>query len=642
MLACLPRRLAVLLVTLATFVTVATAVPAQAATTPPAGLQVVSTSASAVRVTWRAISGVSRYRIQYATSSSMANANYRRFSGTSGELSGLVSDQTYYIKVRAITADGANLSPYSAAIKARTRDSGEYPFLSPAALAASASSETALAVTWAARGTDNRYRISWATTSGFTDPGYLRVTGTKATVTGLKAGTRYYLKVRVIAPDGGNLSAYSTPVTATTRAKGGTQNPTQSSLQAPAGLAVSKAARTSVEVSWKAVAGAPRYRVQYATTPTMTGAAELQATGTSLEITGLDPGTTYHIKVRVITAAGVSLSPYTAAVSVTTSKVAPGPSPLRIATYNVHCANCFAGLANELTWYQRRDSVVSTVLTQAPDVIGFQEASQGWLKDGNGKPLSDLAQFEDLVQRLGNPYKLTNPHRNNCVKSTTPTKCVYSNRGASQGVKIVYNSAVLRLVNQGSLQLSQISKSDNERYLAWAILEVKQTGHRFFFGDTHLEPTKDASGDSSYFNLRVAQTKEILAEVAKRNPAKLPTLIVGDFNSHKWTPPSNGPYDTMRSAGYVDPLGNSYRSTRTTSGATAARRIRANFSSYNGFARKAPSFGYLNGTYLDYIWTSSGVTVEEWETVVNVDAEGSFVGVIPSDHNMLRADVLLP
>ena len=545
MLACLPRRLAVLLVTLATIVTVAAAVPAQAATAAPAGLQVASTSASAVALTWRAVSGVSRYRIQYSTSSSMANAAYRRFSGTSGELTGLASDQTYHIKVRAITADGANLSPYSAAIKTRTRGSGEYPFLSPGALAASASSETALAVTWTSRGTDNRYRISWATTSSFTAPGYLRVTGTKATVTGLRAGTKYYLKVRVITPEGGNLSAYSPAVTATTRAAGnGSQN--------------------------------------------------------------------------------------------------PGPSPLRIATYNVHCANCFAGAANELTWYQRRDSVVSTVLAQAPDVIGFQEASQGWLKDGNGKPLSDLAQFEDLVQRLGSPYKLTNAHRNNCVKSTTPTKCVYANRGASQGVKIVYNSAALQLVSQGSLRLSEINTSDNERFLAWAILEVKQTGRRFFFADTHLEPTKDASGESSYFNLRVTQTKEILAEVAKRNPAKLPTFIVGDFNSHKWTLPSNGPYDTLRSAGYVDPLGNTYRSTSLALGATAAQRIRTNFSSYNGFARKAPSFGYLNGTYLDYIWTSPGVTVKEWETVVNVDAQGYFVGVIPSDHNMLRADILLP
>jgi endonuclease/exonuclease/phosphatase family metal-dependent hydrolase len=500
-----------------------------------------------------------------------------------------------------------------------------------------------LALTWASRGTENRYRISWATTSGFISPGYLRVTGTKATVTGLKAGTRYYLMVRVITTDGSNLSAYSTPITATTRAPAdGTQNPGPTSLPAPTGLAVSKATRTGIVVGWKAVATAPRYSVQYATTPAMTGATSAQSADTSLEITGLNPGTTYHLKVRVITTAGVNLSPYSAVVSVTTPTAPATPSPLRVATYNVHCANCFAGLANELTWYQRRDSVVSTVLAQAPDVIGLQEASQGWLKDSNGKPLPDLAQFEDLVKRLGSPYKLTNPHRNNCVKSTTPTHCVYANRGASQGVKIVYNSSVLQLVNQGSLQLSEISASDNDRFLSWAILEVKQTGKRFFFADTHLEPTKDASGESSYFDLRVTQTKEILAEVAKRNPAKLPTFIVGDFNSHKWTSPANGPYDTMRSAGYVDPLGNSYRSTGIASGATATQRIRTNFSSYNGFARKAPSFSYLNGTYLDYIWTSSGVTVKEWETVVNVDAQGYFVGVIPSDHNMLRADILLP
>ena len=106
--------------------------------------------------------------------------------------------------------------------------------------------------------------------------------------------------------------------------------------------------------------------------------------------------------------------------------------------------------------------------------------------------------------------------------------------------------------------------------------------------------------------------------------------------------PANAPYDVVVASGHVDPLGNTYRSTTTAPGATVEKRIRTNFASFNGFKRLAPkSFTYINGTHLDYIFTTP-MRVSEWETVVNIDAEGNFIGVIPSDHNMLRATVYLP
>ena len=58
--------------------------------------------------------------------------------------------------------------------------------------------------------------------------------------------------------------------------------------------------------------------------------------------------------------------------------------------------------------------------------------------------------------------------------------------------------------------------------------------------------------------------------------------------------------------------------------------------------RKAPSFSYTNGTYLDYMWVTPGIEVPEWETVVNVDSNNNFIGQIPSVHNMVRATTRLP
>ena len=81
-------------------------------------------------------------------------------------------------------------------------------------------------------------------------------------------------------------------------------------------------------------------------------------------------------------------------------------------------------------------------------------------------------------------------------------------------------------------------------------IEHKDTGRQFFFADTHLEYHKDAAGSSDYYDLRVAQAKEAVELIQAKNRG-LPSYFVGDFNSHKWTVPSNGPYDVMTAAKFV-------------------------------------------------------------------------------------------
>lgn len=706
---------------------------ANAGTAVPSRPKVVSSSDDAIALSWKAVPGAPKYRVQFSTSSSMSNARYARFVDPYAEIKGLKASTTYYFRVRSITASGKNLSKYSSALKARTRAADSYGLLAPTGLTAAPSASDGLALTWIARSADVRYRVSWSTTSTFAAPHYARVTGTTYSLTGLTAGTKYYLKVRVIDADGVNLSSYSPVISASTSTASGSLG------DPPTRLKVTAVARTAAALAWTEVSGAERYRIQYSTAASMSSAHYVSVSGGSAEIGGLAAGKAYYFRIRVIAPDGTNLSPYSAAVSsrtptsmaatylppagvkltakgsnkiaaswssrgagltyelayadnealtgalteVTTSTSttvtglsaltsywmrvrvvaadgtsltalsAPAPlasaktpesvpSTLRVASYNVKCANCYSAVPNEGTWYARRQGLVKTILAQKPDVIGIQEASQAWLKadNGTGGPIS-LSQYEDLNNRLGSPYKLTNAHRNNCVRSSTPSKCVYKDQGASQGTRIIFNSTVLTLVDQGSKRLAEIKASDNDRYVAWAILEQKATGKRFFFADTHLEHLSDKAGSTAYRDLRITQTKQIVALVASKAKG-LPTYVVGDFNSNKWTSPSNGPYDVMTAARFVDPLGNTFRSTTTTSGATVEHRVRTNFSSYNGYNRKAPSASYINGSYIDYIWTSRGVEVPEWETVVDIDSAGNFIGTIPSDHNMIRATTILP
>lgn len=413
---------------------------------------------------------------------------------------------------------------------------------------------------------------------------------------------------------------------------------------APSGLKSPAQTSTSIFLSWNAVTDAPRYRIQFSSNADFSNSTYNRFTTTSAELRGLKSNTTYYFRVRVISADGTtSLSPYSGAIS-TKTKLAPVfaavVNPLSVASYNVKCANCFAGALNELTWAGRRSAVVANIKAQMPDVIGVQEASQGWLKD-DLRP-GGVSQFEDLQERLqaaGANYQLTNNKRNNCVKDTTPTGCVYADKGASQGTKLYYNASTVSLNSQGSIALPGLQgTTDNSRHMAWAVFTQQSTNKKFFVADAHLQP----GGGTDYQNLRAKQTQVMIAEIKNRNPLGYPVMVTGDFNSHKWTVPTNAPYDELTAAGYVDPLGNTYASDLPSGTATAEKTVGANYDSYNDFNLRANARNaWGNGTYLDYIFTSK-MRVVEWRTVVDVDSSGNFIGTIPSDHNLIKAVVQLP
>ena len=90
-------------------------------TAVPTGLKSTAQTASTLTFAWNAVSGAPRYRIQLSTSSSMADATFHRFYGTSGTIEGLKENTKYYAKIRTIEDDGTDLSPYSSAISATTK-----------------------------------------------------------------------------------------------------------------------------------------------------------------------------------------------------------------------------------------------------------------------------------------------------------------------------------------------------------------------------------------------------------------------------------------------------------------------------------------------------------------------------------------
>lgn len=603
----------------------------------PTGLKSTGQTDTTISLSWEKSANVPRYRVQVYTKPDMSDAVYYRFTESAVVIPNLVKSTQYKFRVRGISADGlVSLTAYSAAITASTAAAPAYTV--PTGLQTTVTGPNSISVSWNPVANAPGYRVQVYSKADMSDSVYKRFTEVSGAMSGLLPKTAYFARVRVIGAAGENLTAYSPAVTFTTPS---------ASYTTPTGFTGTTTYRTA-DLAWNPVPNAPGYRLAVATKADMSDAQWHRYYGTNTaELRGLNALTAYYFQVRVIDEAGTSLSAYTPVLNLATKAEPPAPpalsNPLTVASYNVMCANCTAESdtnTNALPWSERRGAVVANIKSRMPDIIGVQEASQGWLNEPG--QAGGLSQFEDLLQRLkdaGANYAISNNKRNNCVDSTTPTNCVYADQGASQGTRIFYNPATVELVKTGSKALPLASVPENPRFFAWAIAKQKSTGKLFFFGDTHLSTSK-ADG---FYELRKQQAEAIVSVIKQENAAGLPVLMTGDLNSSKWQKPSNAPYDVFTNFGLVDPLGNDYWEDFPSMEATAEKRINAHLDSWNGFASVAPGVANksANGSYIDYILTTR-MRVSQWETVANIDSAGSFVGIIPSDHNMLVAKVGLP
>lgn len=610
----------------------------------PRGFEAEPHGSTEVALSW-VPRGVSlRYRVQYSTSSSWAPSAWVETTATNRVLTGLRPSTKYYLRVRVISSSGTGLSDYSPVVSVTTMASRGTPGAQVISRA-----RTGLAFAWAPVAGVTRYRLRYSTSQTMSSPRYATTESTRVDLTGLSSSRTYYVQVRSISAEGGGLSPYGPVI------KTGTRESSHPYVHlSPNDLVVQRAAAApavSATVSFTARTGVSRYRVRYARTAAMTDSATARFSWTSGTLGNLAPGSSYYVQVRTVDSEWVGSSEYTPPVKVTiaTSSSPPtAPHPLRVATYNVTCHTCYnPAVALDNPWWKRKDSVASTILTQRPDVIGVQEAAQSVVRD----PTTGVSlgpQFQDLVNALGTPYRVTNSYQYNCERSTSSSSCVYRDRGASQGTRIIYNASTLGLVRQGSAKLPELDPAMSDRYLAWAVFEQESSGSLFFFGSVHLESTKDPAGSTKWADLRVRQAETAWATI-RAKAGGLPVILVGDLNSHRNSSPANGPYDTFVKNGLVDPLGNAGKSTYNAPGATVEHRVNTHYASNNAFRRSAAVYPYPNGTHIDYILTTP-MRVTEFENAVKVDrTTGEFLPVLAggdvilaSDHNLLRATVHLP
>jgi len=488
---------------------------------------------------------------------------------------------------------GASLTPANAA-----------SITTPTGLKAAAVSANAIAVTWRSVKGAPAYRVQFSTHSNMSGAktmdlaqNYLEwnyLNPEPSAKSGrLKANTKYYFRVKVIAAvdlshSAKSLSSYSKKVTIRTA------KTSSHPYLAPAKLTSTGQSSSSMYLSWTSRGPGVHYRMQYGTSPTLTDAHTKVFRYSGGVLDGLRAATTYYY--RVVTISGderSALSPYSALASLTTPSTSGSPA-IRLATNNI----CSYACGN---WDARRAIIAASLSYQDPDLIALQEASRD----------------EDLVADLN----AANAGRN------------YQLFAYSSHADLAYDANRFSL-NEGAWgELTFTAENDPDKNAVWAIFTDKLSGKRLFVVSVHLTNSDSTNAQ----RVRPLEAQDVVNLVKANNPDKLPVVIAGDFNTSKRKADHPAVYDTMTTAGYLDPLGNTSDSRYVAKAATAEHRIDVGYASANQYQSYALRSKWLNGYNVDYIWQSSGIRMAMFQTVIDLDATGRFVGTIATDHNMLVA-----
>jgi len=202
--------------------------PAAAASYPtPSGLT-AATSAHAVGLRWKAVSGVTAYRVQFSTKSSMGSYKTMDVVGTHLDwmylnpepktgAARLKASTNYYFRVKAISLGQATLSHYSKVYKVRTAGNSSPPELAPIDLRSTSRSSTSMYLSWSSRGPGVRYEVRFGTSPDLASGSHSATFDVAGGVLkGLSAGGGYHYQVRVVSTAGKAMSNYSSVASFTT------------------------------------------------------------------------------------------------------------------------------------------------------------------------------------------------------------------------------------------------------------------------------------------------------------------------------------------------------------------------------------------------------------------------------------------
>lgn len=244
-------------------------------------------------INWESVPGATRYRVDVGTDPLVENKiatdydNRLVDSGLSLEVTELNANTTYYFKVRAEN----EMSTGGSSVGSAKTNSIDIPVLE----APSDVELTSFVANWQAVASASSYLLDVATDADFQNPvvSNREVTSISESVIGLEPNTLYYYRVR--ARGEGSTSDYPPDPQASVKT---------APLSSPTVQAASNRGVYRFTANWTAVTEADRYVLYVATDASFSPASMLsnydgrEVLGTSHELTGLDPYTSYYYRVK--------------------------------------------------------------------------------------------------------------------------------------------------------------------------------------------------------------------------------------------------------------------------------------------------------------------------------------------------------
>lgn len=316
-----------------------------------------------------------------------------------------------------------------------------------------------------------------------------------------------------------------------------------------------------------------------------------------------------------------------------------GSVDIGVASFNIQSVGLDRTSGMQRPWHKRRAKVVRQILNNDVDVIGVQEAA--FSTSFAPRMVNGANQYLDLRNGLnahGGHYALTTRAAVNCARAYVSYRCRPRDRNASGAERILYNTNTLSLVHRNAIRYSRQSARTPNMYLAWAVLRSRRTGDRFLFTTTHLDPSSRS--------VRRAQWRQMIHTI-KRIRNGLPTVSVGDFNIEKFDRMARTMLPAMRRARLGDVLNQQYR-VNPSRHVRAEKRVNGWLNTYNHLTRHVSRFGYEDrrdktGNGIDHIFASNRLRVKQFKVVCSFNHRTLRVhGILPSDHNMIRATITLP
>jgi len=314
--------------------------------------------------------------------------------------------------------------------------------------------------------------------------------------------------------------------------------------------------------------------------------------------------------VRVVAGAALAACGLSAAVPTGTPASAAATVRVRVGTYNV-VENWMDGKSENGTriapWSRRVGGVVHYIAESHATVVGVQEAA-GFVGPKCSYRHVGTRQIDDMAQRLGNGWRVSATEVRPCLPGWWRT-----------GVYILYRSDVWAAGPAGHWNVNTKSQP---RTGVYQVLTHRATGAKFLFVSVHLT----VGSGTSYDNLRETETRRLIADATRfaTSHGRLRIVYAGDFNSHELHHP-DGPAVAMRAAHARDTL------------LVSRMRTNSKYNSANGYLRRPPA----HGRSVDHIYVGQGIGTPAWHEFLDL-YHGAFRGVIPSDHNLVAADVTLP